>query len=122
MMATEPLYPKLYSPVLQTRTRNFKSRSKSRSRTLHPTRYYLIDFGLSRRFDPKDGEPLDITILGGDKTVPELQNGGNLRLNNPFPIDVYYIGNMIRQTFLKVSSVLPLPTAYVHIRRRKHTV
>lgn len=109
MMDPKPIWPQLHHPIVKLRSRDFKSSAKHRSRTMHPTRYFLIDFGLSTRFNPDDGEPLDYGIIGGDKSVPELQNGGDLELKNPFPIDVYYLGNMLRKTFLKVSTGLVTP-------------
>ena len=33
-------------------------------------RYFLIDFVLSRQYEPADGPPLDIPIQEGDKTAP----------------------------------------------------
>ena len=64
-------------------------------------RYYFIDFGLTRRYDPKDGPPREHPVVGGDKTVPEFKNW-NGQLLDPFPTDIYYIGNMVRYTLLAV--------------------
>lgn len=109
-MDPKPIWPQLHHPIVKLRSRDFKSSAKHRSRTMHPTRYFLIDFGLSTRFNPDDGEPLDYGIIGGDKSVPELQNGGDLELKNPFAIDVYYLGNMLRKTFLRVSTTTRILT------------
>ena len=70
------------------------------TRTERPPRYFFIDFGLSRRYDPKNGPPLEDPIWGGDKTVPEFRKSNDPC--DPFPTDVYYIGNMIRQNFTEV--------------------
>ncbi|KAI0041523.1 hypothetical protein FA95DRAFT_1501343, partial [Auriscalpium vulgare] len=67
-------------------------------------RYYLIDFGLSRYYDPADGAPLDTMRWGGDKSVPEFRGyspGRDRPLHNPFPTDIYYIGNMLREDFIQ---------------------
>ncbi len=41
-------YPKLLHPVALGRSRDFRHKAKAYSRTRRPTRYLLIDFGLSR--------------------------------------------------------------------------
>lgn len=104
MMDPLPLYPNLYHPVDTRRTRDYTGIVKPFSRTEHPTRYYLIDFGLSRRYQPEDLPVLEDIIMPGDKTVPEYQ--GDAEACDPFPVDVYLIGNMIREKFLRVSSLI----------------
>ncbi|KAF5326602.1 hypothetical protein D9611_000733 [Ephemerocybe angulata] len=60
----------------------------------HP-RYYIIDFGLSRRYDGTQNPPYEITpVYGTDTTVPEFRNLDEP--HNPFPIDVYCLGNMVK--------------------------
>ena len=81
------------------------------ARSGHTIKYYFIDFGLTRRYDPKDGPPREHPVVGGDKTVPEFKNW-NGQLLNPFPTDIYYIGNMVRYTLLAVRGMsLPLVSA-----------
>jgi hypothetical protein len=70
------------------------------SRTLTPFRYYLVDVGLSRRYNPEDGPPLALPRWGGDKSVPEFVAVDTPC--DPFPVDVYCLGNAIRQYFLEV--------------------
>ncbi|KAK7034453.1 kinase domain-containing protein [Favolaschia claudopus] len=56
-------------------------------------KYRIIDFGLSRQYDPSHGPPLESIILGGDRSPPEHRH----RLEcNPFPTDIYFLGNLIR--------------------------
>ncbi|KAL1945818.1 hypothetical protein VTO73DRAFT_1820 [Trametes versicolor] len=65
-------------------------------------KYYFIDFGLSRRYDPMDGPPREHPIRGGDKSVPEFQPGvWKGELLDPFPTDIYYLGNLIRMDIMK---------------------
>jgi hypothetical protein len=93
------LYPDSYHPIETDRSRNFVGQAKHFTRTQKPCRYYLVDFGLSRRYSP-DEEPRESIIRGGDKTAPEFKNPkGPI---DPFPTDVYYLGNMIREDFLEV--------------------
>ncbi|KAG0696949.1 hypothetical protein DFH29DRAFT_1071863 [Suillus ampliporus] len=68
-----------------------------------PSKYYLIDFGLSRRDDATEENPLEYPIFGCDKSVPEFQKNADVPMN-PFPTDIYYLGNIIRQEFLLTSS------------------
>ncbi|TFK64547.1 hypothetical protein BDN72DRAFT_802046 [Pluteus cervinus] len=72
--------------------------AKRLTRTEQPPTYYFIDLGISRRYDPSDTSPSEPIIRGGDKSPPEHENPTGLC--NPFPADVYYIGNVIRLLFL----------------------
>lgn len=81
-------------------------------------RYYLIDFGLSRRYNPVHGPPLEDVILGGDKSPPEHAPGNTMGCN-PFPTDTYYVGNLLKRYFLnshsgslevRTSNLPPTPT------------
>lgn len=100
MMDATPLYPVPYHPYTLSVRRDYTGPVKHRTRTRHPVKYYYIDFGISRRYNPADGPPLEDPIWGGDKTVPEFHK--SLDPCNPFPTDIYYLGNMIRQGFLIV--------------------
>ena len=99
-MDAMPLYPEPYHPINDDARRDFKGRAKPFTRTQVPVKYYFVDFGISRRYRPEDGVPLEEQILGGDKTVPEFQK--SMEPCNPFPTDIYYLGNMIRMNFLTV--------------------
>ncbi|KAG5349874.1 hypothetical protein E4T56_gene8386 [Termitomyces sp. T112] len=72
---------------------------KPNPRTLMPVKYHLIDFGLSEIYRPEDAPFLKQPPWGGDKTVPE-----HLLLDappcDPFAVDVYCLGNYLRQSFL----------------------
>jgi hypothetical protein len=100
MMDANPLYSIPYHPVKTDMRRDFKGKAKHSTRTQQPVKYYLTDFGISRHYEP-DAIPLEDPIWGGDKTVPEFQKSDEPC--NPFPTDVYYLGNLIREDFLKVS-------------------
>ncbi|KAK7041264.1 hypothetical protein R3P38DRAFT_2369189, partial [Favolaschia claudopus] len=53
-------------------------------------RVSIIDFGLSRQYDPSFGPPR----FGGDNTPPEHRTP-KLKCN-PFPTDIYFLGNLMR--------------------------
>jgi len=89
------MFPEGYHPVQLDRRPNFKGRAKRYSRTERPPRYYLIDFGLSRRYSSRN--VMDAPLRGGDRSAPEHQRGWRC---NPFQTDIYYLGNLIRDTFM----------------------
>lgn len=97
MLDPSGMYPKGFHPIQINRRRDFRGRAKRFTRTLRPTRYYLIDFGLSRRYNSRNA--LDQPIRGGDKSAPEHRFGN---LCNPFHTDIYYLGNLVRERFLKL--------------------
>ena len=77
--------------------RNKDFRAKQYTRTQRPPRYYLIDFGLSRQYLSRDA--LDEPLRGDDKSAPEHRYRTQC---NPFHTDVYYLGNLVRQEFMRV--------------------
>ncbi|RPD78676.1 hypothetical protein L226DRAFT_610542 [Lentinus tigrinus ALCF2SS1-7] len=105
MMDSTPILPTSFHPQSIRMSRDFKHWVSPRSRTAHPVKYYITDFGLSRRYSAEETNPLEVPIMGGDKSVPEFQKDRRTP-RNPFHTDIYYMGNLIRQDFLKVYSNL----------------
>lgn len=103
MMDAKDLHAEPYHPVERHMKRDFSGRVRHYTRTQRPPKYYLIDFGLSRQYDPREANPLEYPIFGGDKSVPEFQNNADVPVN-PFPTDVYYLGNLIREEFMDVGA------------------
>ncbi|KAJ7252088.1 hypothetical protein B0H12DRAFT_1202638 [Mycena haematopus] len=118
MMDGSQMYPEGFHPRAPKKKRDFYSgKAKFYTRTQRPPKYYLIDFGLSRRYETRDPPPLEPPIFGGDKSVPEhrFTLNGIPRLPtdeivkeevppepcDPFPTDIYYLGNLIRLDFLQ---------------------
>ncbi|KAI0358580.1 hypothetical protein OH77DRAFT_1474329 [Trametes cingulata] len=99
MMDPRPLYPDLYHFVCPWLSRDLSRSAKHYTRTGCPTKYYLIDFGLSRKYDPTKGPPRERIIWGADRTVPEFHRG--IQPYDPFPTDVYYLGNTMRTALLE---------------------
>jgi len=102
MMDGSHLYPHGFHPDIlhQDFKPNSYSHATHYTRTRLPVKYYFIDFGLSRQYDPTKGPPMEEVIQGGDKTVPEFAIPGNY-FCDPFATDIYYLGNLIRQQFLE---------------------
>jgi hypothetical protein len=100
MLDPSNMYPESFHPVRKSRSKDFRHKAKAYTRTQRPSRYLLIDFGLSRYYDAANGPPLDTPVRGGDKTAPEHQDEETPC--NPFPTDVYYLGNLVREDFMQV--------------------
>ncbi|KAF8055767.1 kinase-like domain-containing protein [Lyophyllum atratum] len=87
-------------PSRPTMKRDFSGRtSKPDSRTSKPVKYYLLDFDLSNIYRPEDAPHLETPPWGGDKTVPEFLVP-DAPACNPFPVDVYCLGNAIKRNFV----------------------
>jgi hypothetical protein len=102
MMYCPDMFPKGYHPRAPSRTADLKRPAPYRTRTECSPRYYFIDFGISRRFTDDSTPRLLPTVLGVDKSVPEFQEDGIFKKWDPFPIDIYYIGNIVREDFVWV--------------------
>jgi len=113
MMDPNPIFPNLYHPRSINRNRDFSGRPKQFTRTERPTRYYLIDFGLSRKYAADDLSPRELPIIGGDKSVPEHLGDKYNEPCNPFLTDVYCVGNLIREYHFKRYSGLEFMKALV---------
>ncbi|KAG6910429.1 hypothetical protein DXG01_010784 [Tephrocybe rancida] len=87
-------------PVERMMRRDFTGRvSYPFSRTRKPVKYYFIDFDLAQIYQPEDAPFLRYPPWGGDKTVPEHQDPDG-PMCDPFAVDVYCLGNFLRQYFL----------------------
>ena len=102
MLDPSGMFPDSFHPADPRKSKDFRQTAKVYSRTRRPTRYHLIDFGLSRLYDPAKGPPLDRPLRGGDKSAPEHQDRETPC--NPFPTDVYYLGNLVREEYMEVRS------------------
>ncbi|KAI0744016.1 hypothetical protein C8Q80DRAFT_1184545 [Daedaleopsis nitida] len=100
MMDSRPILPKQFHPQSPRMSLDFRHFVSPRSRTRYPVKYYFTDFGHSRRYGPENKNPLEVPLLGGDKTVPEFRNDKSTP-RNPFHTDVYYMGNLVRRYFLQ---------------------
>lgn len=104
-MDAHDLYPGGYHPIDPNKSLDMRGAAKHFTRTQRPPKYYLIDFGLSRQYKPEERPPSEPIVRGGDKSPPEHKT---LDIPcDPFPTDVYYLGNLIREEFLQVSKILP---------------
>ncbi|KAG1831342.1 hypothetical protein EV424DRAFT_1470080 [Suillus variegatus] len=79
---------------------NYKHVARHHTRTQSPPQYYYIDFGISRKYEASNTNPLEEPIFGGDKEVPEFKED-NYKPRNPFLTDVWYLGHAIQQMFIE---------------------
>ncbi|EJF57667.1 hypothetical protein DICSQDRAFT_68869 [Dichomitus squalens LYAD-421 SS1] len=93
---SRPLFPQMFHPRNPYKALDYQGPPKHSTRTARPVKYCFIDFGLSRRYNPEDGPPREDPIRGADKSVPEFKDWNGEPLD-PFPTDVYYLGNVIRE-------------------------
>ena len=97
MLDPSGMYPSGFHPVQINRSRDFRGKPQRYNRTQRPPRYYLIDFSLSRKYFSRN--VLDEPLVGDDKSAPEHQYK---RWCNPFRTDIYHLGNLVRECFMKV--------------------
>ncbi|KAJ3480767.1 hypothetical protein NLI96_g8118 [Meripilus lineatus] len=100
MMDPKPTFPEMFHPGFLSRSRDYKSSAKFHTRTARPTKYLFIDFGLSVKFEPGQDHKAH-PLRGGDKTAPEFIRIERKDEYDPFPTDVYYLGNLIREDILR---------------------
>ncbi|KAK7028597.1 kinase domain-containing protein [Favolaschia claudopus] len=94
------LYPDGFHPVQPWMDPSFKHFARHITRTECWPRTCLIDFGLSRQYDPAHGPPMEDVIRGGDKSPPEHLGDGHEIPCNPFPTDIYFLGNLLKRHFV----------------------
>ncbi|KAJ8520793.1 hypothetical protein ONZ45_g2432 [Pleurotus djamor] len=73
LMDARHLSSRRYHPFQPSSRLDMDGRSTFATRTSKPVRYYLADFGLSRRYSAEDRPPTEDVIVGGDKSVPEFE-------------------------------------------------
>lgn len=101
MMNADEMYPNGFHPQKQDMSPDWRGHAKHLSRTERPPKYYLIDFGISVRFQLDDPSPRTQVTWGGDYDRPSeiLDHGARY---DPFPVDVFYMGNLIKHNFTEV--------------------
>jgi serine/threonine protein kinase len=116
LMNADDMYPGGFHAADPSMTPDWSGKAKHFSRTERPPKYYLIDFGISVRFSPDDSTPRTrVDAWGGDFDRPPEIEQVNAEYD-PFPTDVYYMGNIIKHNFTEVRNtrniVLPSVTYY----------
>ncbi|EIN06245.1 kinase-like protein [Punctularia strigosozonata HHB-11173 SS5] len=99
MLDPRDMYPDGFHPAKPSKAKDLKGAAHYYTRTQRPSRYYLIDFGLSMLFPP-EGPRTAIPTMGGDRSVPEFTTDYDA-IYDPFPVDVYYLGNWVRKYIIE---------------------
>lgn len=99
MMDAAALFPRGFHPVLQLSLPDISSDAPVLSRAAVPINYYYIDFGISTRFAPDSPSKLVVGSWGLDWEPPELSETVPY---DPFKLDVFLIGNLMRRQFCDV--------------------
>ena len=98
MMDGRALYPQGHHPVRLNFTPDALYEVAPLARAGNSVQYYYIDFDLSVRF--AEGEPrLVVGDVGREDKVPELSNDVPY---DPFKVDIYIIGNLLRKRVYNV--------------------
>lgn len=108
MMDATVLYPRSWHPLrintLPGFTHIFEAKKAPHyTRTSRPVKYYLINYRSSRRYRYEEMPPNEPIVMGGDKSVPE-HFSDKLGSCDPFPTDIYCLGNLIKEHLLRVSN------------------
>ena len=93
MIESEKMFPEGFHFKRDLRKPDLSGPAKFYTRTQRPSKYFIIDYGMARRYESDNDSPLEPTITK-DKVV---------KLQNPYQVDVYLAGELIRQVFLDVS-------------------
>ena len=101
MIDPMPLYPQMFHPIATNRSTDLHSHAPRSTRTRHPAKYWFTDFSNAQRYkvdSPRSAGP----VLGVDPKLqaPEFKESNEPR--DPFPTDVYYLGNMIHHDIVEV--------------------
>lgn len=106
MMDASDMYPQGFHPIKYEKNRECTGPAKHYTRTQRPPKYYWIDFGQAVQFSETEENLRVACVHANDRSVPEFQDEGHeSRLYDPFPIDIYYLGNMVRTYFLEVCRI-----------------
>lgn len=100
MIDATPLFPEGFHPADESFVESFEKRCKPLRRCDVPSvRYYLVDFGISMSFAQTVGPRLTTSFHGIDRDVPEFAIDEPY---DPFPVDIFILGNLFRKKFLTV--------------------
>uniref|UniRef100_A0A0W0GCU1 Protein kinase domain-containing protein n=1 Tax=Moniliophthora roreri TaxID=221103 RepID=A0A0W0GCU1_MONRR len=75
------------------------------TRTQRWPRYYIIDFGSVKAYDPREGFPEASFDDAVAHVLPEFRNRENRTTYNPFPADIYCLGRFIERDLLRTAGL-----------------
>lgn len=102
MMDGDAMYPEGFHPIAVKYTPDRSRFAEYRSRTVAGVRYYFVDFGISSYFPDATSPRLVTGADGRDQDPLELSDTIPY---DPFKLDIFIIGNMLRRDFCEVSAL-----------------
>jgi hypothetical protein len=94
------MYPDMYHPLMTDMTLDLTQKARRYNRTECPPKYYFMDFCISRRY--LANPTLDYVVRWKNHFAPEYKRPEHPC--DPFALDVYLLGTMIKTHFLMVST------------------
>ena len=107
MMDGTPLFPDGFHPAAQDLKPSALGPAKYRQRcNVTGIKYYVVDFGQSSQFGDSTQPRLVRGTMIQDHDPPELSNETPY---DPFPVDVFTLGNLYKKELLQVRELGRLP-------------
>ena len=104
LMDADTMYPDGYHPIALEFTRDYSALAEYQSRAAAGAKYYYVDFGISVHIPNGLEDRLVLGTFGRDRDPPELSN---VNPYDPFKLDIFIIGNMLKREFHDVGVLLP---------------
>ena len=111
LMDATHMYPLGFHPVEELFLDDIKTLAPRISRLEAGVQYYFVDYGISSYFPPGSRRELVVGIAGRDRDVPELSNNVPY---DPFKVDIFTIGNVLRGEFQAVGFHSPSSLSLSH--------
>lgn len=99
LMDGDAMYPEGFHPVKYTFKRDYSGWAPYIPRSVAGVRYYFADFGISIHRSGEERRKFVTGAMGRDQEPPELSDTIPY---DPFKLDVFIIGNMLRKEFCDV--------------------
>ncbi|KAI0040972.1 hypothetical protein FA95DRAFT_1683491 [Auriscalpium vulgare] len=112
MMDASAMFPQGFHPIYQSDLPDLSGEAPSYSRLSAGVKYYFVDYGISSEF-PLDSDPasrLVVGTLGRDQEPPELSDTVPY---DPFKLDIFVIGNIIRREYYEAATNLDILRPFV---------
>ena len=94
------MYPRGFHPTVPQWKPSLRGEAKAlRHNQVPRVKYYFIDWELSVHFAEPNKDKLVDDQAGADRDVPELSL---YTPYNPFPVDVFTLGNVFKKEFVNV--------------------
>lgn len=101
------MYPQGFHPIKSLCLPSGTGWAPYVSRRSVSVKYYFVDFGLSSHFTPDAQSRLVVGVAGRDQEVPELSEDVPY---DPFKVDIFIIGNLLRNVFRAVCGLTRIGT------------